>query len=54
MPVENYGKKHGEVKKETACWQKLEQAIVLAKMIHHSVLVEFFQKYYKELYGEYS
>ena len=39
---------YGKVKKETACQQKLKQAIILAKMVRHTFLVEFLEKYCEE------
>lgn len=46
--IEEVKKKYGKVKEETAPQQKLKQAIIAAKMIRHTVLVEFFEKHYKE------
>lgn len=40
--------KYGKIKKETACQKKLKQAIILAKMIRHTFLVEFLEKHWKE------
>ena len=41
-------KKYGKIKKETVCQPKLKQAIILAKMIRHTFLVEFLEKHWKE------
>lgn len=51
--IEEMKIEYGKIKKETVCQRKLKQAVILAGMIRHIALLQFFQEHY-ENYKKYN